>query len=83
MHAIVPYVKPFFLYVRTADARPCGDTRTERKALPMNNLITLRTELETEDLSRMIRWMSNENVCRYLNEHQQIAARLKQVYDAR
>lgn len=49
----------------------------------MNERITLRTELETEDLARMIRWMSNENVCRYLNEHQQIAARLKQVYDAR
>ena len=49
----------------------------------MSQRISLRTELRTEDLLLMIKWMSNEHVYRYLNEHQQITTQLKQVYDAR
>lgn len=49
----------------------------------MSQWISLRTEVRTEDLPLMIKWMSNEHVYRYLNEHQQITAQLKQVYDAR
>lgn len=49
----------------------------------MSQLAYLRTELCKEDLLRLIRWMSNEHVYRFLNEHQQIAAQLKQIYDAR
>lgn len=45
--------------------------------------VTLRTELREEDLLLMIRWMSNEHVSRFLNEHQSITSQLKQVYDAR
>ena len=45
----------------------------------MSQRISLRTELRTEDLLLMIKWMSNEHVYRYLNEHQQITAQLKQV----
>lgn len=49
----------------------------------MSQLAFLRTELSGEDLLQLIRWMSNEHVYRFLNEHQQIAAQLKQIYDAR
>ena len=49
----------------------------------MSQRISLRTELRTEDLLLMIKWMSNEHVYRYLNEHQKITTQLKQVYDAR
>lgn len=49
----------------------------------MSQLAYLRTELCEEDLLRLIRWMSNEHVYRFLNEHQQITAQLKQIYDAR
>ena len=49
----------------------------------MSQRISLRTELRTEDLLLMIKWMSNEHVYRYLNEHQQITTQLKQVHDAR
>ena len=33
----------------------------------MSQRISLRTELRTEDLLLMIKWMSNEHVYRYLN----------------
>ncbi|MGN0746011.1 MAG: GNAT family N-acetyltransferase [Aristaeellaceae bacterium] len=49
----------------------------------MSQLAFLRTDLSGEDLQLLIRWMSNEHVYRFLNEHQQIAAQLKQIYDAR
>ena len=49
----------------------------------MPNLVTLRADIQPDDLSRMMNWMANEHVYRYLNEHQQINVQLKQVYDAR
>ena len=49
----------------------------------MSHLVTLRTELQAQDLLLLMKWMANEHVYRYLNEQQQIAAQLKQVYDAR
>lgn len=49
----------------------------------MASSVSLRAELQAEDLLLLMRWMANDHVYRYLNEHQQIAAQLKQVYDAR
>lgn len=49
----------------------------------MEQHVILRKELNERDLLLLIRWMSNEHVCQYLNEHQQISAQLKQIYDAR
>lgn len=49
----------------------------------MTQLALLRTELSETDLQLLIRWMSNEHVYRFLNEHQQITAQLKDIYDAR
>lgn len=48
----------------------------------MEQHVILRKELNERDLL-LIRWMLNEHVCQYLNEHQQISAQLKQIYDAR
>lgn len=45
--------------------------------------VSLRTELMQENLSKMILWTSNDRVCRHLNEHRRITARIKQVYDSR
>lgn len=49
----------------------------------MSDLVTLRADIQPADLSRMMSWMANEHVYRYLNEHQQINVQLRQVYDAR
>lgn len=49
----------------------------------MSQLAYLRMDLSEKDLLLLIRWMSNEHVYRFLNEHQQIASQLKMIYDAR
>ena len=49
----------------------------------MGQIAYLRSELREEDLLLLIRWMSNEHVYRFLNEHQQITSQLKQIYDSR
>ena len=49
----------------------------------MSKLVALRSELNENDLKLLIRWMSNEHIYRFLNEHQQITSQLKQIYDAR
>lgn len=49
----------------------------------MRRKVSLRTELMQENLSKMILWTSNDRVCRHLNEHRRITARIKQVYDSR
>ena len=45
----------------------------------MSKLVALRSELNEHDLKLLIRWMSNEHIYRFLNEHQQITSQLKQI----
>lgn len=49
----------------------------------MKQIAYLRSELSDKDLLLLIRWMSNEHVYRFLNEHQQITSQLKNIYDSR
>ena len=49
----------------------------------MEQHVILRKDLSEGDLLLLIRWMANERVYQFLNEHQQISSQLKQVYDAR
>ena len=48
--------------------------KNERKAgeWSMAQRVVLRMDLNENDLLLLIRWMSNEHVYRFLNEHQQI-----------
>ena len=49
----------------------------------MEQHVILRKDLSEGDLLLLIRWMANEHVYQFLNEHQQISSQLKQIYDAR
>ncbi len=45
--------------------------------------VTLRNEILPTDLTAMMRWLANPHVAHNLNEHRQITAELRQIYDAR
>ena len=49
----------------------------------MAQRVVLRMDLNENNLLLLIRWMSNEHVYQFLNEHQQITAHLKNIYDSR
>ena len=49
----------------------------------MTQKVMPRTDLNENDLLLLIRLMSKERVYRFLNEHQQITAQLKNIYDSR
>lgn len=45
--------------------------------------VTLRTEILPADWPAMMRWLANQHVSHNLNEHEQITAQLRYLYNAR